>query len=75
MKIRCIVLNFFKLILKIYFKLIIDVDDESLRVFNIFLEQNLEVRSFNRSDTLMIVFMLGLSKDNDIIKILDANVI
>lgn len=68
-------MNFFKLILKIYFKLIIDVDDESLRVFNIFLEQNLEVRSFNRSDTLMIVFMLGLSKDNDIIKILDANVI
>lgn len=48
--------------LKVFSKLASDIINKSLRISKIFLEKDLELWPYKKSDVLIAVLMLGLSK-------------
>lgn len=64
LKVECLVLSFFKLKLKIFSKLILNVIDKSIKVSKVFLEEDFKVGLCDISSTFIVIFMLGLSENN-----------
>ena len=52
-------MGFFKLILKVFFKLILNFVNKGLRIFEVLLKEGFEVRSYEKSGILVATLVLG----------------
>lgn len=60
MEAKYLVLGFFQLVLRVSFKLISDTVNRGLRAFEVFPEEDFEVRLRDRSSAFMMMFALSL---------------
>ena len=61
-------MGFFQLILEVFSKLILNIANKNLRISKVFLKEGFKVRPCNKSDTLVIAFMLSPPKTNSAIE-------
>ena len=62
LKVGGVISNFFQLILRVLFKLTLDIIDKGLRVSKVFLKKGLKIKLRNWSSALVAALVLGLSE-------------
>ena len=72
LEVWCPVLGLFQLVLRVSFKLILNIIDKSLKIPKVFLEKGFEIRPNNRKNTFMAILVLNLSEVNNITKVLNS---
>lgn len=68
LNVGCLVLDFFKLILRIPFKLVLDVNNKGMRILDVFLEEDFKIKPHNQSNILVATLILGLFEANNTTK-------
>lgn len=53
---------------KSFFEFTLDVDNKNLEITKVFLEKNFKLWLYDKNSALVAEFMLGLSKNNNVIK-------
>ena len=64
LKVKCLILGLFWLILRVFFKLTLDTINKGLETFKVFIEENFELKLYNQSSILIAAFVLSLSEAN-----------
>ena len=65
---KCLILSFFQLILKISFKHTLNIINKGLKTFKIFFKKDFKVESYYKNSVIMTSFILGPFKTDNIIK-------
>lgn len=67
--VQYLILSFFQLVLRVFFKLALEIIDKNLGIFKIFLEKSFKLQPYDLSNTFITIFLLGLLEiDNTIEK-------
>ena len=69
LKMRCLVLGFFQLILGVLPKLILEVVNEGLKTSKIFLKESFKLKLYDKSGAFMVALMLSSSEIDGTIEI------
>ena len=56
------------MVVRVFPKLILDIINKSLKIFKVLLEENFKIKLYNKSNILIMVFILSLFKADSIIE-------
>ena len=68
MKVKYLISDFFQLVLRILFKLIPDTVNKGLEILEHLFEKNYKFELYDRSNTLLVIFILSSPKANSVTK-------
>lgn len=59
LKVKCLVSDFFQLVLKVVSKFSLDIVIKGLKIFKVDLKKSFKIRSYNKNGAFLAIFVLG----------------